>query len=84
MFHFCTAHFQRKTMMNRGLDSDLHTKEISLKKLYLDIYYVCIYIWIGEYKKRTYASSNRAMSKTIIEFVVLNYFYLQNYIFLIH
>ena len=48
MFHFCTAHFQRKTMMNRGLDSDLHTKEISLKKLYLDIYYVCIYIWIGE------------------------------------
>ena len=51
MFHFCTAHFQRKTMMNRGLDSDLHTKEISLKKLYLDIYYVCIYIWIGEYKK---------------------------------
>ena len=35
-------------------------------------------------QKRTYASSNRAMSKTIIEFVVLNYFYLQNYIFLIH
>ena len=72
-------------MKNNVLESDMYTKKYYRKYfLYLDIYYVCIYIWIGEYKKRTYASSNRAMSKTIIEFVVLNYFYLQNYIFLIH